>query len=255
MKALLLIHGFISEMNDFDSIMDEVEKRYDFVYRPILPGHGDKGIYDYNNFNSKDTFKCVLDAFDYLKKNYKEIDVLGYSMGGALATFLSSVRKFNKLILVAPANRYFNPIAFVNGGTYAMSKFRALEKSIVKKDEAEQEAYKEVLKNFKVDQIKCASYTFRKYLKTYIWHAYKEFKDIVLNCNKDLKEIKNPTLILWSKLDQLVPYKAVSELYSMCTNPMSELKVFDDFTHLMLISDNPKPLIDAILEFMDKKVE
>ena len=146
--------------------------------RSLCPGHGEKGIYDYNNFNSKDTFKCVLDAFDYLKKNYEDIDVLGYSMGGALATYLSSVRKFNKLILLAPANHYFNPIAFVNGGTYAMSKFRALEKSIVKKDEAEQEAYKEVLKNFKVDQIKCASYTFRKYLKTYIWHAYKEFKDI-----------------------------------------------------------------------------
>ncbi len=254
MKALLMIHGFISEMNDFDSIMDEVNKRYVFVYRPILPGHGDKGIYDYNNFNAKDTFKCVLDAFDYLKKDYDDIDVLGYSMGGALATYLSGVRKFNKLILLAPANRYFNPIAFVNGGTYAMSKFRALEKSILKKDEADQAAYKEMLKSFTVDQKKCASYTLRKYLKTYIWHAYKEFRDIVINCNKDLKEIKNPTLILWSKMDQLVPYKAVEELYNMCTNEVKELKIYDGFTHLMLISDNPKELIDDILEFMDLEI-
>ena len=252
MKALLMIHGFISEMNDFDSIMDDVNARYDFVYRPILPGHGDKGIYDYNNFNSKDTFKCVLDAFDYLAKSYDDIDVLGYSMGGALATYLSGVRKFNKLILIAPANHYFNPIAFLNGGQYAMSKFRALNKAIMQKDEAEQATYKEMLKHFNEDQRRCASYTFRKYLKTYIWHAYKEFKDIVLNCNKDLKEIKNPTLIIWSKLDQLVPYKAVTELYDICTNDVKELKIFEDFTHLMLISDNPQPLIDAILEFMDK---
>lgn len=251
MKALLMIHGFISEMNDFDSIMDEVKKRYDKVLRPVLPGHGEEGIYDYNNFNSKDTFKCITEAFDELARDYETIDVMGYSMGGALATYLSSIRKFNKLILVAPANHYFNPIAFVNGSKYAMKNFYALEKSILKKSKEDQVVYKEFLEHFKEDQIKCASFVFRKYLRTYIWHAYKEFRDIVKNCNKDLKEIKNPTLILWSELDQLVPFGSVDELYKMCTNDIKILKIYPNYTHLMLASDNPYDIIVDILNFMD----
>ena len=251
MKALLMIHGFISEMNDFDSIIEEVNKRYDRVCQPILPGHGEEGIYNYNNFNSKDTLKCITEAFDELAKKYDEIDVMGYSMGGALATYLSNIRKFNKLILVAPANHYFNPIGFLNGSNYAMKNFYALEKSILKKEKNEQEAYRDLLEHFKVDQIKCTSFVFRKYLRTYIWHAYKEFKDIVKNCNKDLKEIKNPTLILWSKLDQLVPFESVSELYNMCTNPIKKLKIYEKYTHLMLASDEPKEIICDILKFMD----
>ena len=30
-RAILLLHGFLSEMNDFDSINDELLKRYDRV--------------------------------------------------------------------------------------------------------------------------------------------------------------------------------------------------------------------------------
>lgn len=251
-RAILLIHGFLSEMNDFDIINDELAKRYDRVYRPVLPGHGDVNECDYNKFNRADTFKVLLEAFDELKEQYDIIDVMGFSMGGALAAYLSSVRKFNKLILVSPANRYFNPKSLITSTVYATKIFFALEKSIIRKNEVDKEAYYDMLNYFNGDRKASFGFTIRKYIKTYIWKAYKEFADIVKNCNKDLKEINNETLILWGKLDQLVPEKSIQELYSMCTNEKSRLVIFDEYTHLMLLSTNPQKIVKEILDFIDE---
>ncbi len=250
-KAIFLIHGFLSEMNDFDSIYDELRKRYDCICKPTLPGHGFEGECDYNLFNKEETFKVLLNSFDKLQSEYDYIDVMGFSMGGALAAYLSSVRHFNKLILVAPANKYFNPKSIITSTAYLTRAFFALEKSILKKEEKEQEAYRELVNTFKGDFQESKGFAIRKFLKSYIWHAYKEFRDIVKNCNSDLKEIPNPTLILWGKLDQLVPQKSVDELYAMCTNENKKLIIYDEYTHLMLISTDPKKIIDDILDFID----
>lgn len=252
-KAILLLHGFLSEMNDFDAILPDLNTRYDRVYRPILPGHGNTDECDYNKFTKDATFKVILDAFDELKAQYDVIDVLGFSLGGAIATYLSSVRSFNKLILISPANHYFNPKSLITSTTYVTKNFLALEKSILKKDEKEREAYNDLLSYYNGDKKASLGFTIRKFIKSYIWHSYNEFKDIVKNCNKDLKEIKNETLILWGKLDQLVPEKAVLELYSMCTNEKSKLVVYDNYTHLMLMGANPQKIIDEILDFIDGK--
>ncbi|MDD3171707.1 MAG: GNAT family N-acetyltransferase [Bacilli bacterium] len=250
-KAILLIHGFLSDMTDFDNLVPFLEERYDYVCKIVLPGHGPENNYDYDKFNKEDTFKHLTDTFDDLHRRYKEIDVLGFSMGGALASCLSSFRNFNKLILLAPANKYFNPKALVSTTEFSARNFSSLEKAIVKKSAPEQEAYKNLLKAVSSDSSLGLSFVLRKYLRSYIWKAYNEFKDIVLNCNKDLTEIKNPTLICWGTIDQLVPRKSVEYLYSICTNPNKNLKIYEGITHLMLMSKNSEPIIKDILDFLD----
>ena len=113
MKGIFLIHGFLSEMNEYDSIRFELSKRYDIISSPTLPGHGREGECDYRKFNKDDTFKYLLEQFDELNSKCETVDVMGFSMGGALATYLSQTRKINKLILIAPANYYFNPKALI----------------------------------------------------------------------------------------------------------------------------------------------
>ena len=250
-KAILLIHGFLSDMTDFDVLIPHLETRYDLVHRIVLPGHGPENDYNYDKFNKEDTFKHLTKTFDDLHRRYKEIDVMGFSMGGALASCLSSFRNFNKLILLAPANKYFNPKALITTTEFSARNFSSLEKAILKKEPKEQEAYKNLLKAVASDSTTGFGFVLRKYLRSYIWKAYKEFKDIVLNCNKDLVEIKNPVLICWGKLDQLVPKQSVEFLYSICTNPNRQLKIYEGITHLMLMSQNYEPILQDILEFID----
>lgn len=250
-KAILLIHGFLSDMTDFDVLVPHLETRYDHVHCIVLPGHGPENDYDYDKFNKEDTFKHLTDVFDDLHSRYEEIDVLGYSMGGALASCLSSFRDFNKLILLAPANKYFNPKALITTTEFNARNFKFLEKAIVKKAPKEQEAYKNLLKAVANDSKTGLVFVLRKYLRTYIWKAYTEFRDIVLNCNKDLTEIKNPVLICWGKIDQLVPQESIDFLYSICSNYNRKLKIYEGITHLMLMSQNYEVVLKDILEFID----
>ena len=71
-----------------------------------------------------------LEEFDELERKCEIVDVMGFSMGGALATYLSQVRKINKLILIAPANYYFNPKALITNTLYAYHIFKKIGKSI-----------------------------------------------------------------------------------------------------------------------------
>ncbi len=250
-RAILLIHGFLSDMTDFDVLIPHLETRYDLVHRIVLPGHGPENDYDYDKFNKEDTFRHLTETFDDIHSRYEEIDVMGFSMGGALASCLSSFRNFNKLILLAPANKYFNPKALITTTEFSARNFSSLEKAIAKKSPKDQEAYKNLLKAVASDSSTGLSFVLRKYLRSYIWKAYNEFKDIVLNCNKDLVEIKNPVLICWGTIDQLVPKQSVEFLYSICTNPNRQLKIYEGITHLMLMSQNYEPILKDILEFID----
>ena len=133
-----------------------------------------------------------------------------------------------------------------------MRLYILLEKSILKKSTDEQKAYRELIKATSSDINNGYSFALRKYLRTYIWKAYLEFKDIVLNCNKNLTEIKNPMLICYGTIDQLVPKSSVEYLYSICTNKNKKLKIYEGITHLMLNSKNNSQIIDDILQFIDE---
>ena len=83
----------------------------------------------------------------------------------------------------------------------------------------------------------------KELLPNYNIHNLKTFMDIVKICNKELLAITCPTLIIWGKLDQLVPYNSVKYLYDISLNK-KELVVYDDISHLMLLSENNQKIID-----------
>lgn len=252
MKGIFLIHGFLSEMNEYDSIRFELAKRYDIISSPTLPGHGKEGECDYRLFNKDDTFKLLLEEFDELERKCEIVDVMGFSMGGALATYLSQVRKINKLILIAPANYYFNPKALITNTLYAYHIFKKIGKSIEKHPSMTTSPYNDLKDAFLGDFHASKSFLVRKFIKTYIWKAYNEFRKIIQTCNSNLVSINNDTLILWGKLDQLVPKKSVEEIYKKCNQEKTKLKIYEEFTHLMLLSSNPEKIKIDILEFLDK---
>ena len=98
-KAILLLHGFATDKTDFDPIIPYLEKMYDHIEINNLPGH--------------DVLQ-LKDQMKKLQKEYEIVDVMGFSMGGALATYLASHFKVRNLVLLAPAVLYINanyPIA------------------------------------------------------------------------------------------------------------------------------------------------
>ena len=129
MKCVLLIHGFLTNEHDFDNIIPNLKEKYDYVCLYIVPGHETPP--HYRDFKVKNTFKTLLDCYDKLAETYEVIDCIGFSMGGALATYLQSVRTIHRLVLLAPANKYINLQLFHNRIKYLASSKQELRKAKV----------------------------------------------------------------------------------------------------------------------------
>ena len=97
---ILFFHGNKSQNSEYASGMIDYI-RQDFGI--MMMDYREFGNMD-GKFNQENIFNDAKSSFDYLKNNYKdrEIIVMGYSMGTALASYLAGVRNPNKVVLIAP---------------------------------------------------------------------------------------------------------------------------------------------------------
>lgn len=246
MRAAILIHGFLTNVDDFKNLVPSLEEIYDLVYLYEIPGHSIPPRYKY--FNTKDTFKTLLETYDKLSLEYNGIDCIGFSMGGALATYLESVRKINNLVLLAPANKYLNFKIFRNRIKLINSLKQAIK--VNKGKDETISTYKEKLKAIEKDDKISQEMAFKMLFPHYSIHNLSTFRAIVKKCNEEIISINCPCLIIWGRLDQLVPYESVKELYDICVNDNKKLVVYDDISHLMLNSYNHQKIVDEIVLFL-----
>jgi esterase/lipase len=248
MKAIILIHGFLSDCDDFAPFMDSAKQLYDYVEIVKIPGHGvDMGVHE---FDIEKTYSLILKAYDDLDISYEIIDCVGYSMGGALAIYLSTVRKIRKLILLAPSMKYINykfpiQIARTYFGLKHQIKISDGDPQIVDK----------------MERINIDNKVSIKILKDRITHIklwpryYLSFRRIIKRINNEVKEIDSPTLLIWGELDQLVPKSSVEYVQSICTNKV-KIIIIDDISHLMLLSPaNVDKIITEMTKFIEEEVE
>jgi esterase/lipase len=249
-KAVLLLHGFLSDQNDFSPIISQLEARYDHLERLVYPGHHPGE--DYHDFNDEQTFFELDRCFERLQKQYEIIDVIGYSMGGALGVYLSSKYSFRKLVLLAPGNIYFNIfLPYAKLKDYAVN-FVYLEKAAMAKDELTKHQYRIILSNTLEEDKESLRFLYEKYLHTYFRSAFRNFRNLIRRANDGVTEIKNPCFLAWGKLDQLVPIKSIRFIWEMCTNKQSKLRIYDHLSHLMLRSAFNQQLITDLIRFLDE---
>ena len=247
MKAVILIHGFITSPKDFNPIYEYLYKNYDYVCKVVLPGHGENDKYKY--FNVDGSFNVCLQAYDKLKLEYDIIDLIGFSLGGALATYLASVRDINKLVLLAPANKYLR-IGFISAFFKKHHEFHRRYRALKKKKDPRANSYAQKMLELKTNNKISIKMALFKLLPHYNLHNLKVFQKIVKRCNKSLTTISSQTLICWGRLDQLVPYKSIRYVEGYLKD-YKEV-VYTDLSHLMLKSINISFLLNDIKRFLSE---
>ena len=97
-KAVLIIHGFVGCLYDNEYLMNylELDNKFD-VFARTLPGHYENEMYQ------KATYQDWIDFTDkkiqdLIKFGYKEIYLIGHSMGGVLASLFATKYKEIKKI-------------------------------------------------------------------------------------------------------------------------------------------------------------
>ena len=104
-KAILIIHGFGGWVYDEEYLSTNLEfiKNYD-VFTFTLPGHdGFPG--KYTRFDWINSAEKQIE--NLINHGYKNIYLVGHSMGGVISTYISSkYKEVKKLVLAAPAFHY-----------------------------------------------------------------------------------------------------------------------------------------------------
>ncbi|MCM1194923.1 MAG: alpha/beta hydrolase [Corallococcus sp.] len=247
-RAAMTIHGFLTDVNDFGRLYDYLDF-YDEVVKCEIPGHN--GEVDFSKFNVEDTVSVITHTFDRLKKKHGKVDVIGFSMGGALASYICATRQVNKAVLLSPSNKYINLRSAVTSIKFYL---RYLTGTFSKTKGALKERISETYSGFapyKKNIDLSAQVAIKRILPNISAHTFNVFRTL-MNIADDAVEksapVSVPTFMLWGNLDELVPKSSVQfieEHFSSC-----ETKLIEDLGHAMLMTNKDNILIGEIVNFL-----
>ena len=249
-RAVVLYHGFITDDTDFGELYEHIENVYDKVVRCIFPGHGKNP--NYKQFTVEETFKVALEVFDSTKAEYDVVDLIGFSMGGAMATYVANNREAGKLVLLAPANKYLNPRLPFTAAKFWFEKIKTAVTNITSIESFRESVHNEMAVYIENEKISLET-AFKRIIPNYTFKTVSVFNKIIKQCNDGLVSLDNEMLIIWGKLDQLVPMESGEWLYSIGKSEQKTFLVLEDISHLMLISKNSEQIIEQIMKFLEEK--
>ena len=230
-KAILMIHGFVGGIYDYGSLPNELEliKKFD-VFTFTLPGHEKLIVKD---VKYTDWIKEAENQIEILiNHNYKDIYVIGHSMGGVSASHLASkYKEVKKLVLVAPAFRYF----YFKDGKVNIKGFNETIKNMP-----------EMFKNMGTEKV------LERITKTPI-PTMLEFTKLVSNYENDIKNISCPVLTIHGLEDKVVPQESTDLVYNNLNSKTNILYNIKEVTHDCFIHKRNEELKQIIITFLKKK--
>ena len=229
-KAILLIHGFVGGIYDFDNHPNELELIWDYdVYTFTLPSHEKFIVKD---VKYEDWIKSAEKQIEYLiNHHYKKIYIIGHSMGGVIAAHLASkYKEVKKLVLAAPAFRYF----YFKDGKVSLKGFNETVKNMPNlfKDEGKEKV---------IERIR----------KTPI-PTMLEFTKLVDKYQNDTKKVTCPTLIINGTADNVVPSEGTEYVHNTICSKTNILINIKNVTHDCFTKKRKDEVNALIINFLRK---
>ena len=203
-KAIVIIHGFTGNLYDNEYLMNYLEYNpmYD-VYAETLPGHNKDRFSDATVEDWKQSIDDIMKKL--INHGYRNIYVIGHSMGGILASYASiKYPEIKKLVLINAAFDYLN---------FKQNKDDLFEKDLSK--------YTRIG---------------AKVLRTSPFMA-NEFRKLVKEGNGILGEVTCETLILRSTNDGIIPYDVGDLIYNSISSKNKYLTDIKGASHTVLNTD------------------
>lgn len=223
-KAILFIHGFAGGIFDYGQLCNDLQIIDNFdVFIYTLPGHNEIIIKNvtYSDWiiASEKQLKIIINH------GYKEIYIIGYSMGGVIASYLASkYKEIKKLILASPAFDFFkfnNKMNFKDG-------FKSIL-HIIKKY-----PLKYLLVKMIIIPLKCV----------------RQFSYLVINYKNSICNVYCPTLIIWGNDDDIVPITGINYAYDNIKTKNIELFIINGVNHNIFRNERYIDIKNIIIKFL-----
>jgi len=223
-KAVLVIHGFAGGTYDEESIANYLELKGFDVYTFTLPGH-DKMLF--SKIKRSDWIDSCEKHLEMLISNgYKNIYVIGHSMGGVLASHLASkYKEVKKLVLAAPAFKY---LTFEEEDFKFLTAIRNSPKLL--KDYSKVELISRII-HFPASIV-------------------KQFMALVKESQDIPSKISCPTLIIQGTKDIIVPIKSSEFVYNNLKSKKKHLMLVKNINHDVFKSSKTNEICEVVEKFL-----
>lgn len=239
-KVCILLHGYLGDEADFGLLPKSLKPYYDDVIICQMPGH--TTINRIYTFTFKETVEMLYEVIESYVKD-AVVDIIGYSLGGVMASYLAKQYNFNKVVLISPSIKFLN-----FGFPRTMREYvRSIEKEYEKVKAAEE---KDEAKNlFKAD----FRYIWYRFTTRFTFSTFKTFLQFIEANNKMTEKIKAPLLVVRGELDELVPPDTVETILNSCVNPIKEYIGVPKASHLFLRFSKQDETIMRIIKFLTEE--
>lgn len=209
--VIIALHGFGKRKSkEFDNLKTALNKE---KYQLITVD-----LFDENDPTDIEWTSWVAKANKIVRENsfQDEIILIGFSMGGVIASYLASQCNVKKLILLAPAFEYFN---IANIFDYVIKPFD------------------------------------KNYTPSLPQQFTSTFVDVIKNCKDSIKDINVPTIIMHCENDQVIPVSSSHKIINKIPHDKKILITFSKGQHKILDDEIIKDIaINTIIDFIKNKI-
>lgn len=231
MIGCLIIHGFTGGPYEVDPLREYLQEHTDWkIDVPVLTGHGKE--LDLKDVPYEVWIEDAEKAYKQLAEICDTIYVVGFSMGGMIASYLAGKYHIDKLVLLSTARKYlsFKYLSYYVGKMIGDGFKGKLQKN-------------DMFLHYKS---KFGQVPLRSNI---------EFMKLVNETKNYLADIKSPVLIAQGKKDGMVPKRTVYALEEEIGSDDKEVVFFEESHHLICLGDNAPVLVQMIYEFLTEPTE
>ncbi|MFS0562523.1 alpha/beta fold hydrolase [Terribacillus sp. 179-K 1B1 HS] len=227
MTGILCIHGFTGGTYEVEPLTEHLMNHADWIVELVaLPGHGTTQELSLHEVGHKEWIKAAEEAYERLARECSHIYVIGFSMGGMIASHLAAKYGADKLVLLSASGKFLN--------------WKLLT----------QEAWQYMKRHMSGDIVEDYN-KLRKEKKGKVpFRAFLEFKKCVDYTKKSLPAVSCPVFIVQGIQDSMVPHRTVKYLHKHLGSENQKMVLFDESRHLICHGPDIDQICSQVEEFL-----
>lgn len=224
--AVLLLHSFTSHTRDVNALAKSLHQSFGFTcYAPVYRGHGQEAE-ALIPYSIDDWWEDALESYQDLAKKYRQVMVVGISVGGVFALKLAEKFPVARIVVMSvPIDS--EPLESKQRVIDFAFRYKKLE------NKSEQQI-KEELKKFQSMPL----------------DSFERFKQFIHETINGLGKITAPIAIYYGGRDEAIFEESAIEIAEKVSSTEIELERFENSSHLMTLSKEKDLLDEQIHQFL-----
>lgn len=227
MTGILCIHGFTGGTYEVEPLTEHLMNHTEWKVEMVaLPGHGKAEELSLRGVGHREWIKACEEAYERLAQECSQVYVIGFSMGGMIASHLAAKYGADKLVLLSASGKY------LNWKLLTIEAWQNLKKQLSG----------DILDDLtKLREDKKGRIPFR---------AFWEFKKCIDYTKKALPAVSCPVFIVQGIQDSMVPHRTVNYLHKHLGSQKQKMVLFDESRHLLCLGPDIDQICTQVEEFL-----